>query len=86
MRELDVVSDLKEIKELLGRYEFLMSNPKNNYEGELTTLDEKDIDDIIYDMNMGSQSAIMTVEEDNKVFVRYPYNVCVLESKNELTK
>ena len=41
------VTDLNEIKELLSKYEFEMFNKQNFYLGEMTTLNEKDIHDIL---------------------------------------
>lgn len=77
MRKL---TDIAEIIEVLSKYDYNMINKENNYEGEITTLNEKDIDDILWDMSKGT-----TIEEDDNgmIIVRYPHNVCILESRNE---
>jgi len=78
MKRLIVESD---IREALSMYEFEMFNVKNNHMGEITTLDTKDIDDILYDMRNG---ITVEVDEEGKVFVTYPHNICRLESRGKI--
>lgn len=78
MRKL---TDVEEIKKELGKHEFLMFQ-KNMFasselEGTPTTLDEKDIDDILFDIKHGVS---VEADEDGKIYVSYPRNVCRLES------
>lgn len=75
------ITDLNEVRSLLTKYEFEMFNRANDHEGEITILNEKDINDIIGDMHMGTISAVVEVDENDMVIVKYPYNVCKLESR-----
>jgi hypothetical protein len=77
------ITDKQEIKEILSKYEWEMFNRANKFEGEITTLNERDIDDIAGDMRLGSLSP--TLKEENNIFIlEYPNNVCRLESRKEL--
>lgn len=69
-----IVVDKKEKENLLLGKEFTMYNIKNNHKGEKTTLDEKDVSDIIYD-----RASVYMNEEKTKVFVKYPHNICTME-------
>jgi hypothetical protein len=76
---MNQVTDKEQVKELLESFVFNMKNKMNNHEGELTTLDEKDITDIVIDARLGGMGP--KVETDGeKVVVTYPFNVCTLES------
>jgi len=76
------VTDVNEIKNLLAKYHFEMFNAPNRYEGEMTVLNEKDIDDILYDMSLGALSPVLFADE-NSVVVKYPNDKCTLESREE---
>lgn len=81
------ITDKKEIKELLSKYEFWMVNFQNHHEGEMTTLNEKDIDDIIGDLNppypynLFGFGIKIEVDDNGMVIVTYPTGVCRLESR-----
>ena len=74
------LSDEHEIIELLSKYEFHMVN-KLKPEGEMTTLNQKDIDDILYDMRHG---VAVYIKDDGMVLVKYPRGQCTLESRGLL--
>jgi hypothetical protein len=78
---MEKIKDENMIRNLLSKYEFEMFNRANNQKGEMTTLNEKDIDDIIGDMYMGSISVVIQVDDNEMVIVKYPSDVCRLESR-----
>jgi hypothetical protein len=63
----------------LSNYEFKMFNKGNDYKGETTVLNKKDIDDILEDMRLGAESPVITVE-GHDVTVKYPDDICLLKS------
>jgi predicted RNA-binding Zn-ribbon protein involved in translation (DUF1610 family) len=73
---------VEEIKTELPKFEFMMFN-RANREGELTLLDQKDIDDILFDLNRGVKA---NYDENGMIVITYPYNVCRLESRNLISK
>jgi hypothetical protein len=76
------VTDENEVKELLGKYQYEMFNGLNNYKGEITTLNEEDIENILYDMSLNvNLSAKMYLEDDGMVVVKYPHGECELKSR-----
>jgi hypothetical protein len=85
-RTLDIHKHETEIRDLLTKYKYNMINKANSYEGEITTLNEHDVNHIVGDMKMSeSLKAKMWINEDGMVVVEYPNNVCRLES-GELIK
>lgn len=72
------LAEKEEIRNLLSKYYFEMFNRENDYKGEMTTLNEQDIDDILYDMRKG---VVVEMDENDRVIVTYPHNVCKLESR-----
>jgi hypothetical protein len=77
------VTDMKEARELLSKYDYMMYNDRIP-EGSLERFDELDINNIIDDMNhfMPSYSATMHIDEDGMIIVEYPAVYCRLESVN----
>jgi hypothetical protein len=76
------ITDLAEVRDLLSKYEFEMFNRANSQKGEITTLDKKDIDDIIGDMYSRYGGAVIHVDDNDMVIIKYPSDVCRLESRS----
>ena len=67
------VVDKDEAVKLLLNKQFKMYNKANGYKGEITVLNEKDVNDILGD-------APLIVTDGKKTVIEYPYNVCKMES------
>ncbi len=72
-KDMRLVGTSKEIKEVLLDKQFIMYNKGNDYKGEVTTLNEKDVKDILHD-------SPLIVTNGEKVIIEYPYNVCKMVS------
>lgn len=77
------LTEESEIRDQLAKYEFNMLNRKNRYSGEITTLDEKDINDITKDLRLGPLAPVVSLSDEGVLEVVYPNNVCKLISTKE---
>lgn len=70
----------QELRKFLKSHKFMMFNRINRYNGEITTLDEKDIDNIFYDLTLGNLAPVVNHKLDGTLVIQYPDNVCRLVS------
>lgn len=83
---MKVVTEENSIRELLLKFKFNMVN-RMRPEGEITTLDQRDIDNILWDQRLGSLGPVVEANEEGTVVkVTYPNNVCTLYSILQLNE